>query len=211
MIIIAEQENQIQLINSLFMVSSELRVVVCAAFRGDEANKKLLLQNRAGTIPAENLTFYNWTKASRSLEALKKEERLLNADLDKEDFTQKKLRRRIQQEWVSMDTFRRYAYLNLLDLHQVYDKMRKVWGDRVTKEELLRLVHNRVLHYYWYHNWNYSPLPDPDHPEKELNEVKRLTRRLRPLEELSEEEKDMEYRIVQDVLDSFKEEEKAEK
>lgn len=211
MIIIAEQKNQIQLINSLFMVSSELRVVVCAAFRGDEANKKLLLQNRAGTIPAENLTFYNWTKASRSLEALKKEERLLNADLDKEDFTQKKLRRRIQQEWASMDTFRRYAYLNLLDLHQVYDKMRKVWGDRVTKEELLRLVHNRVLHYYWYHNWNYSPLPDPDHPEKELNEVKRLTRRLRPLEELSEEEKDKEYRIVQDVLDSFKEEEKAEK
>lgn len=53
MIIIAEQENQIQLINSLFMVSSELRVVVCAAFRGDEANKKLLLQNRAGTIPAQ--------------------------------------------------------------------------------------------------------------------------------------------------------------
>ena len=110
-----------------------------------------------------------------------------------------------------MDTFRRYAYLNLLDLHQVYNRLKSVWGDRVTEKELLRLLHNRVLHYYWYHNWSYSPLPDPEHPEKDINEVKRLTRRLKPLEDLTEEEKETEYRIIQDVLDSFPEEEKAEK
>ncbi len=211
MIIIAEQENQIQLITNLFLVSAELRVVVCAAFRGDLANKRILLQNRAGTIPEQNLTFFNWQKASRSLEALKKEERLLSANIDEEKLTQKKLRKKIQSDWSTLDTFKRYSYLNLLDLYQVYSKLQETWGDLITEDELLRILHNRVLHYYWFHNWNYSPLPDPEHPEKYENETKRLTRRLRPLEELSEEEKDIEIRIAYDVLDSIKEEEEKEK
>ena len=206
LIIIAEQENQIHLITNLFLVSAELRVVVCAAFRGDLANKKLLLQNRAGTIPEENLTFYNWKKASQSLEALKKEERLLSADLDKEKSTQKGLRKKIQQDWATLGAFKRYAYLNFLDLYQVYEKLKAVWGDIITEEELLRIIHNRVLHYYWFNNWNYSPLPDPEHPEKSENETKRLQRMLKPLEELSDEEKELELGLVKDVLASFNEE-----
>lgn len=206
LIIIAEQENQIHLITNLFLVSAELRVVVCAAFRGDLANKKLLLQNRAGTIPEENLTFFNWRKASQSLEALKKEERLLSADLDKEKSTQKGLRKKIQQDWATLGAFKRYAYLNFLDLYQVYEKLKAVWGDIITEEELLRIIHNRVLHYYWFNNWNYSPLPDPEHPEKSENETKRLQRMLKPLEELSDEEKELELGLVKDVLASFNEE-----
>lgn len=206
MIIIAEQENQIKLITDIFLVSAELRVVVCAAFRGDLTNKKLLLQNRAGTIPEENLTFFNWKKASRSLEALRKEEKLLSADLDNQNYRQKGLRKRIQQDWGKLDTFKRYAYLNLLDLHQVYEKLKAAWGDIVTEEELMRIIHNRILHYYWFNNWNYSPLPDPEHPDKGENETKRLQRMLKPLEELSDAERELELQIVKDVLASFDEE-----
>lgn len=202
MIIIAEQENQIHLISSLFLISAELRVVVCAAFRGDLANKRVLLQNRAGTIPEDNLTFFNWRKAARSLEALKKEEKLLSANLSEERVSQKKLRKRIQQDWSELDAFKRYAYLNLLDLHQVYDRLRAVWGDIVTEDELLRILHTRILHYYWFHNWQYSELPDPEHPEREENKTKRLNRMLRPLEELTEEERNLELRIVRDALES---------
>ena len=139
------------------------------------------------------------------------EERLLNANIDEEKFTQKRLRKKIQNDWATLDTFKRYSYLNLLDLYQVYNKLQETWGDVVTEDELLRILHNRVLHYYWFHNWTYSPLPDPEHPEKYENEKKRLTRRLRPLEELSGEEKDLELRIAHDVLDSIKEEEEKEK
>lgn len=203
MVIIAEQENQLHLISNLFLISAELRVVVCAAFRGDEDNKRILLQNRAGIIPEDNLTFYNWRKAGQSLQELIREEKLLEADLEGKDYTQKKLRQKIQRDWEMLDTFKRYAYLNLLDLHRVYNKLKESWGDFVDEEELLRILHTRILHYYWYHNWNYSPLPDPDHPEKDENATKRLQRRLRPLEELTEEERELELRIVKDVLDSM--------
>ena len=203
LIIIAEQENQIHLITNLFLVSAELRIVVCAAFRGDLTNKKLLLQNRAGTIPEENLTFYNWKKASLSLEALKKEERLLSADLDKENCKQKELRKKIQQDWTTLDAFKRYAYLNFLDLFEVYEKLKAVWGDIVTEEDLLRIIHNRILNYYWFNNWNYSSLPDPEHPEKYENETKRLQKLLKPLEELSDQEREMELRLAKDVLASY--------
>ena len=200
MIIITEQENQLHLISNLFLVSAELRVVVCAAFRGDEEYKRILLQNRAGIIPEENLTFYNWRKAAQSMESLILEEKLLDADLEGKDYTQKKLRQKIQRDWEMLDTFKRYAYLNLLDLHRVYNKLKETWGDYVNEEELLRILHTRILHYYWFHNWNYSPLPDPEHPEQDENVTKRLQRRLRPLEELTEDEKNLELRIVKDVL-----------
>lgn len=203
LIIIAEQNNQIKLISNLFLVSAELRVVVCAAFRGDVENKQMLLHNRAGTIPEENLTFYNWRRAAQSLESLIQEEKLLEADLEKEQYSQKKLRKKIQQDWEMLDTFKRYAYINLLDLRRVYEKLKETWGDLVNEEELLRILHTRVLHYYWFHNWNYSPLPDPEHPEQDENVTKRLQRRLRPLEDLTEEEKELELRIVKDVLGSL--------
>ena len=204
MIIVTEQEDQLSVITNLFLVSAELRVVVCASFRGDRQNKEILLHNRAGSVPNENLTFYNWQKASQSLEAMMGEEKLLKSDF-REDNPQKKLRKKIRDDWASLDTFKRNAYLNLLDLHQVYDKLKKTWGDIVTEDVLLRILHTRVLHYYWFNNWNYSPLPDPEHPEKDENITKRLQRRLRPLEEMSDNEIDLERRIVKDVLASFEE------
>jgi len=201
MVIIAEQENQIRLISELFLISAELRVVVCSSFRGDVENKKLLLQNKAGDIPEENLTFFNWRKTAHSLEAVQREEKLLNTGSD-DMIRQKGLRRKIREEWDSLDTFKRYAYLNLLDLHRIYDELRKAWGNFVTEDELLRILHVRLCNYYWYHNWNYSAHPDPDDPMADENPKKRLQKRLRPLEDLSEKEKEIEKRIVKDIVES---------
>ena len=203
LIIITEQENQLNLITNLFLVSAELRVVVCASFRGDQQNKNILLHNRAGLVPTENLTFYNWQKASQSLETLLGEEQFVKAELEETD-AQKKFRQKIRNDWASLDTFKRNAYLNLLDLHQIYSKLRATWGDRVDEDELVRIIHERVLHYYWFNNWNYSNLPDPENPEKDENVTKRLQRFLKPIEEMTEDELARERAIAEVILDKYK-------
>lgn len=111
---------------------------------GDNENSKVLLDNDRkaihgihgihGFVSADNyilvddeeknLTFYNWRKTAHSMDPVQSEDRLLGTDPAETETGQSVLGRKIRDNWDSIDTFKRYAYLNLLNLSSIYEELR---------------------------------------------------------------------------------------
>ena len=195
-IIVAEQQQQLKVISDLFLISADWRLYVCTVFSREENGAGLLLRHRSGTIAAENLILFDWKSEAGLLSQTRR------AQVNETNSRSDAFIALMRNDWEKADTFKRYSYLYLLNFREQIKVLKERWGDRITTDELARIVHRRMCNYYWYHNWSYAENPDPDDPEAVEYLPKRLHRYLRPLEDEDTEQKARERHIVEALLAS---------
>ncbi len=206
-ILVLEQEDQASLINELFAVSPDYKLYVFSSIDLDPA---FLLQHRCGTIPKENLVLYPWKVNAYTLQnivaadLLKKAKRAnfdyeLHANKDLADTAEN-----MEKAWKSLNTFTRYSNLDLVYFNEIIRNLRSFYKD-MPKEEFARILanlqHTRWMNYHFFNNWSYAKEPNPGHPEKKKNALKRLHADLVPFEELSEREIQKDIVAAGDLLD----------
>ncbi len=189
MIIVTSQNHQLNIIYDFFLVAADWKVHICSSFGDSEEGKSIFLQHRSGSVPEENLIFFDWRKAGGNLERLRQQE---TAESIKKD----NLKKLIADEWENLDTFRRYAYLSLLDFRDLKQKLVDTWGDKIDEDMIVRIMHRRMRNYYLINNWCYAEFPDPDDPSADENNTLRLHRGICPYDDLSPERKEREKEIV---------------
>ena len=199
MIVVADQENQLQTINDLFLVSAKWNLYVFSSFTGRNNNVDILLRHKAGYVNPEHLIVFDWKTEAGQLETLYQQEELVSNHIDVLDEI-------IKQGWEESDTFKRYAYIYLLNLSEMKDALINRWGDRITEDMLVDTMHKRLCNYYWFNNWQYSPEPVPGHPEEEENFELRLSSNLCSPDMMSEEQRIREHVMVKTLLDLDSEE-----
>ena len=199
LIIVAEQEDQLKTMADLFLLSSSWKVVLFTNFPADDTAKSIFLNHRSGTVPKDNLILYDWYTEGGNLNMIMREANIINDEV-MQDEDSHFIHSLLRDGWDNMDTFKRYSYLYLLDLKLLYRRLEKVWGDKISEDEVLRILHTRLCNYYWYNNWQFLPDDEGEDPAIDEELSTRRHRSLRPLEELNEAQLGIEKAIVKDIM-----------
>lgn len=198
MIVVAQQENQMQLLRELTM-----------ALPGKSIYALSPEPNGTGMLPG--VICFDWVSMAyrpehilgSCLYAYAKKINLRYAHLYSgvED-NQKNL----EQQWLALDTFTRYSNISSADYHSVQLKMveREGWADPLKPENLellAHLEHIRWCRYHYLNNWTYG-VPENG---KNKDPQRRIHVDLRPYESLPEGEKEKDRENVRLLLQLDKE------
>ncbi len=212
MVLMLDQARQLETISDLMTASAQLKIYAFSPFEGLSRTEDGLIHHRSGDVPAENCVVFNWEQKAATPDKIVDQHQLeeaMNANyyylsekrglpLVEDEKERNELR---QQMWQELSVFQRYAYLSINDLRTTIANLRAVWGEEVVDEaEAQRIFHNLWCAYYWFNNWEYAALPNPDKPESSRNNELRLHKSLVPLEQLDDEENTRERRVVRALL-----------
>ncbi len=206
MILLADQKNQLKTIADLYYLSADFRLYIFSCIQNFDTEIRLFSHQRYGEIPDDHYVIFDWKAEGTDPERITEEKRLKLAQKANYGHTIKSFDQEIEvseeekKAWYDLDLFSRYAFLYHLDFYINIKQLKRSHGKLFTEEMAKEYFHRRRLYYYWFNNWTYDPLPNPENPAASNNTVKRSSRILLDRKDLSEEELEREDGLIRKLL-----------
>lgn len=206
MIILADQENQLKTIADLFYLSADFMLYIFSCIQNFDTGMRLFSHQRYGEIPEDRYVIFDWKAEGTNPQRITEEQRVQLAQKAHSGHTIDSLEKEIivteeeKKAWYELDLFSRYAFLYHLDFYINLKQLKRTYGDSYTEEMASEYFHRRRLFYYWFNNWSYDPLPNPDDPEASNNNVSRKSRILLERDQMSQEEREKEDGLRKKLL-----------
>ncbi len=206
MILLADQKNQLKTIADLYYLSADFRLYIFSCIQNFDTEIRLFSHQRYGEIPDDHYVIFDWKAEGTDPERITEEKRLKLAQKANYGHTIKSFDQEIEvseeekKAWYDLDLFSRYAFLYHLDFYINIKQLKRCHGKLFTEEMAKEYFHRRRLYYYWFNNWTYDPLPNPENPAASNNTVKRSSRILLDRKDLSEEELEREDGLIRKLL-----------
>ncbi len=206
MILLADQKNQLKTIADLYYLSADFRLYIFSCIQNFDTEIRLFSHQRYGEIPDDHYVIFDWKAEGTDPERITEEKRLKLAQKANYGHTIKSFDQEIEvseeekKAWYDLDLFSRYAFLYHLDFYINIKQLKRCHGKLFTEEMAKEYFHRRRLYYYWFNNWIYDPLPNPENPAASNNTVKRSSRILLDRKDLSEEELEREDGLIRKLL-----------
>ena len=189
MIIVAEQNDQLALVQKLTMAAPQQSIYVLAA-------------NMIGTQFLQGPVYYDWKSDTLHMEKilglrLNELAKRLNlhyaAQYPPEGETIEETDEYLEPQWAKLSSFHRYSNISAAEFHDV---CARILGDQELTAERLdflgELEHIRWCRYHYLNNWQYGPV---------RNNAQKIHHLLVPYEELSEGEKEKDRRNVKLLME----------
>ena len=206
MILLTEQKNQLKIIADLFFLSADFRLYIFSCIQNFDTEMRLFSHQRYGEIPDDRYVIFDWKAEGTNPERITEDKRVRLAQKANlghaiEGFDQEmEITEEEKKAWYDLDLFSRYAFLYHLDFYINIKQLKESYGKSFTAEMIKSYFHRRRLYYYWFNNWTYDPMPNPENPFESNNNIRRCSRILLERDELSEEEREREDGLIRKLL-----------